>query len=283
VTHAPNQRYELKTPSDLGDFDFVSQQRARVDGADTSTTTITVKLQAFTLGPQRTPALTLQITEPGGATELEAAGTNVEVLSSLPPDAQTKGENLYDVRPPEELPIRTWRLLYALGIALGVGALAWAVSRWLARRKLDAVLNEPPPRPVDTRALEALDALAAQNLPGAGRYREFYFRLSEIVRAYLGELYSFEALESTTPELLNALNSRRTPGLAMSDLSAFAAASDFIRYAKTEPAVEDCKSHLELAYRIVHETTVATKALAAANANAKSATGASPGGPHGAQ
>ena len=36
VTHDPQQRYELKTPSDLGDFDYLGQERKRVDGADRS-------------------------------------------------------------------------------------------------------------------------------------------------------------------------------------------------------------------------------------------------------
>jgi hypothetical protein len=264
ITHAPNQRYELKTPGDLGDFEFVSQVRSRVDGADTSTTTLQVKLAAYALGKVRTPPLTLDVTEPGGATELEAAGTEVEIVSTLPPDAQTKGESLYDVRPPETLPVPTYRLLYALAAVLAAGLLAWVVKRWLARRRLAAGQALPPEKPLDTRTLEALDALAAERLPAQHRFREFYFGLSEIIRGYLGELYHFEALESTTPELLEALRARHTPGLAMSDLAAFASASDFIRYAKTEPGADDCKAHLELAYRIVHETTVATKALASA-------------------
>lgn len=263
VTHDPKQRYELKTPSDLGDFEYLGQARSRADGPDSSTTTVRVRLAAYVLGTLKTPTLTLDVIEPDGSTQLETAGTSVEIVSSLPPDAQSKGAGLYDVRPPEELPIRTWRVLYALAGLVAAGLLAWAIRRAFARRKLNAVLNQPPPKPLDVRTLEALDALAALNLPAQSRFKDFYFRLSEIVRSYLGELYAFEALESTTPELIEALNGRHTPGLAVNDLTAFASASDFIRYAKTEPTPADCKQHLELAYRIVHETTVATRALRA--------------------
>jgi hypothetical protein len=105
--------------------------------------------------------------------------------------------------------------------------------------------------------MKALDALAAENLPGRGEFKAYYFRLSEIVRGYLGELYGFEALESTTPELLEALRTRLTPGLPMNELAEFAQASDFIRYAKAQPSLDDCKLHLELAYRIVHATQAA--------------------------
>lgn len=57
VTHDPAQRYELKTPSDLGDFDYLGQERRRVDGRAQSTTTIQVKLAAFQLGALDTPQL----------------------------------------------------------------------------------------------------------------------------------------------------------------------------------------------------------------------------------
>jgi hypothetical protein len=267
VTHAPTQRYELKTPGDLGDFDYRGQERRRVDGPDSSTTTITVHLAAFVLGKQRTPALTLELADPQGATELDAAGTDVEVVTGLPPDAKDKGEALYDVRPPEEMPVRTWRVLYALAALLGLIALVQLVRKFLARARLTEALA-PPPEPMDVRALKALDALAALNLPGQGQFKPFYFRLSEIVRGYLGERYAFEAMECTTPELLDAVRTRETPGLAVDALTEFAQGSDFIRYARSEPSVDDCKRHLDLSYRIVRETTVAARAAAAMRAAA---------------
>lgn len=257
VTHDPNQRYELKTPSDLGDFDYLGQERSRVDGKDQSTTTIQVKVAAFQLGALDTPNLELEVTSPQGNGTLPVPRAKLTVDSILPADAQTKGENLYDVKPPEEVPIRSWRLLYVLAALLALAGLGYAAMRYLNRPKVVAPVYVPPPEPLHVRATKALDALAAENLPSKGEFKGYYFRLSEIVRGYLGELYGFEALESTTPELLNALRSRNTPGLPMPDLTTFAESSDFIRYAKQQPSVEDCKTHLELAYRIIHSTQAA--------------------------
>lgn len=259
VTHPSDQRFELMTPGDLGDFEYLGQERRRVDGAQTSTTTIAVKLSAFQLGTLDTPALQLEIFAPQGTATLPAPRGKLNVVTSLPADAQTKGANLYDVRNPEELPIRSWRLLYALAGLLVGGALAYALYRYLNRPKPVAAVPEPPKEPLHVRATRALDALAKENLPAKGQFKPYYFRLSEIVRGYLGELYGFEALESTTPELLAALRSRITPGLPVPEVTAFAEASDFIRYAKTEPTPDDCKLHLELAYRIIHSTQGAPK------------------------
>lgn len=258
LTHDPLQRYELKTPGDLGDFEYLGQERKRVDGSDQSTTTLFIKLSAFQLGELQTPeGLLLEVTAPEGIETLPVPRVKVEVVSTLPPDADQKGENLFDVKPPEELAIRSWRLLYVLAAILAGLAIAYGVMRWLRRPKPVTPVYVPPPEPLHVRATKALDVLAAENLPMKGEFKPYYFRLSEIVRGYLGELYGFEALESTTPELLVALHSRHTPGLPLKELVQFAEASDFVRYAKQEPTVEDCKLHLELGYRIIHSTQAA--------------------------
>ena len=257
ITHDPGQRYELKTPSDLGDFEFLGQERSRVDGNGRSTTTIEVKVSAFKLGQLDTPNLELEVASPDGNATLSVPRAQLTVDSSLPPDTQTKGENLYDVKPPEEVPIRSWRLLYLLAGLLALAAIGYGVMRYLARPKPIAPVYVPPPEPLHVRVTRQLDELAAENLPSKGQFKTFYFRLSEIIRGYLGELYGFEALESTTPELLNALRARATPGLPMPDLTTFAESSDFVRYAKEQPDVDECKTHLELAYRIVHSTQAA--------------------------
>jgi hypothetical protein len=257
ITHTAEQRYELLPPGDLGAFEYVEQKRERVDEPEHSTTTIRVTLQAFELGKQRTPTLELELTDPKGVSKMPVSGTEVEVVSTLPQDAQAAGASLYDIRKPEELPVRTYRLLWVLVAGLLTALMALALARLLKRRATNVT---PPPRvlePAHIRATAALDALAADNLPGQGRTKEFYFRLSEIIRGYLGEIYRFEALESTTPELLEALSARPTPGLPLPELTEFANQSDFVRYAKLDPGPADCQVALQLGYRIVHATAQA--------------------------
>ncbi len=257
ITHDSGQRYELAAPGDLGAFEFVTSERNRHDGAESATTTFLVKLQAFELGKQTTPKLVFDVTEAAGSTQITVDGSEIEIVSSLPPDAQSKGENLYDLRPPLEIAVRTWRVLYALLALLVVGLLTWAIVRYVRRPKAAVVEASKPIIPLHVRTLSALDGLAKENLPAQQRVKEFYFRLSEIMRGYLGERYAFDARESTTPELLDALRSRSTPGLPFKELSDFAHESDFVRYAKADVPADNCKTALELAYRIVHGTTAA--------------------------
>ncbi len=257
VTHDSGQRYELTAPGDWGAFDFVTSERSRHDGAESSTTTFLVKMQAFELGKQTTPSLVFETTEAAGTATMSVNGVELEVLSSLPADAQATGADLYDIRAPLEVPVRTWRVVYALIALIIVGVLGWLLVRYLNRPKPEVEAVAKPVAPLHVRTLSALDNLGRENLPGQQRIKEFYFRLSEIMRGYLGERYQFDARESTTPELLDALRTRSTPGLPFKELSDFAHQSDFVRYAKADVPADDCKVALELAYRIVHGTTAA--------------------------
>lgn len=265
ITHGTEQRYELPAPGDLGAFDLVNVERRRVDGTDSSTTVFKLSFAGFELGKQTTPELTFEITDPNGVMSMPVHGTEIDIVSTLPPDAEKQGDNMFDIRGPMELPIRTWRLVYiVLGIVGGL-ALAYAIYRYVKRPR-PVVLIEKPLLPLHVRTLQALDDLARENLPAQNKMKEFYFRLSEIVRGYLGERYSFEALESTTPELLASLNGRHTPGLSVEELRAFAEESDFIRYAKLGATVEQCKHAMEFAHRMVHITTSAMAVTPPSNA-----------------
>jgi len=258
ITHDSGQRYELKPSGDLGVFELVTSERSRRDGPESSTTTFVVKLQAFELGKQVTPPLGFEISEAAGTAVMTVDGVEIEVVSSLPADANATGADLYDIRPPLEIPVRTWRLLYALLGLLAAGLLGWALLRYLKRPRAPVMELAKPLAPLHQRTLASLDSLAAENLPAQQRVKEFYFRLSEIMRGYLGEQYHFDARESTTPELLEALRTRTTPGLPFKELSDFAHQSDFVRYAKFDVPPDECKTALELAYRIVHGTTAST-------------------------
>jgi hypothetical protein len=253
VTHDPAQRYELPTPSDLGDFDYRGVDRSRLDGPTSSTTTFKVHLAAFALGEQRTPPLRLSVNEGGRLEQIDASGVKVTVTSTLPPDADQKGADLLDVRPPQEVPIRSYRLLYALAIALAVGLTTYLLFRWWRRPKALVTATQPLV-PLHIRTQQALDLLAQENLPLQGKTKAFYFRLSEILRGYLGEKFGFDALESTTPELLAALRARQPPGLDLQAFASFAELSDMVRYAKGTSDVDECRAMLELGHRLVNAT-----------------------------
>ncbi len=260
ITHDKGQRYELVPPSETGDFDYLSQQRSRKDGPTSTTTTVSVSWAAFALGRQTTPKVQFEVTQIDGSTRVNANGADIEIVSTLPADADKKGAALYDVHPAQPVPVRTYRLLWILGVVIAGLLLAFAISRFLARPRTVKPFAPKPLAPLHLRTLASLDALRQANLPAKGDIKHFYFRLSEIIRSYLGERYGFDALECTTPELMAALYKMHTPGLSQSGVRAFAEQSDFARYAKAIPTLDECKGALEFAYATVKSTTPELKA-----------------------
>jgi len=254
ITHPASQRYELAMPQDLGPFEVTEVQRHREDGKDgRATTTFELKMALFDLGSKTLPELPFEVVDEAKAGRFAVPGSPVEGVSSLPADADKEGADLYDIKPPLEVPVRSYRLLWALLIGLGVAALAYGAYRfWKRPRAL--VVPVVPPQPLDVRTRAALDALRAEDLPSKGRARELHFRLSEIVRGYLGERYAFEALERTSPELLDSIRRLPTPGLPVDDLIAFVYASDLVKFAKSEATPDDCKRAMDFGYLLLDRT-----------------------------
>jgi hypothetical protein len=251
--HVPAFRYELRA-GDYGAFELLENKRRREDTATGSTTTVTLKLALFELGEHELPALTFEVVGPSGAGTWVLPGKKVEAVSTLAPDADEKGEALADLKPLEEVPVRTYRLLWALLGLLVAGALGWALYRWWKRPRAAPVVVVQAPVPLHERTVRALESLAAEDLPGKGRTKEFYFRLSDILRGYLGERFAFEALECTSSELLESLRKRHTPGLPFEALSAFVGEADLVKFAKAEMGPLECKRALEFGHRLVAAT-----------------------------
>ena len=79
---------------------------------------------------------------------------------------------------------------------------------------------------------------------------EFYFRLSEIVRGYLGERYGFEALECTSPELLaRAAQAAHARAPADGARCASSPSRDLVKFAKAEVRRRACAAVARLRLR----------------------------------
>lgn len=255
LTHAKDQSFDLQPPKELEQFELMEQSRQRVDGKDGSVTTFRLKMSAFELGVLTLPEFVFGLTAPGVNQTVSVPGMQVEVLGTLPKDADKQGANLFDFQPPTEVPIRSWRLVYMLLGLIAAGLIGWGIVKWI-RRPRPQVAVVKPLAPLNVRTLEALDKLKAEDLPAHGHVKDFYFRLSEIIRGYLGERYGFEALECTSPELIASLRKLRTPGLPEDKLMRFVSESDMVKYAKAEATPESCAQSIAFGYELVDKTYV---------------------------
>jgi hypothetical protein len=89
------------------------------------------------------------------------------------------------------------------------------------------------------------------------RFGEFFDRVNDAVREYLGARFGFDGLESTTRETLAAL--RRVPNfvLPLPEVAAFLQECDLVKFADVTPSLEECERALVDAERVVRATMAA--------------------------
>jgi hypothetical protein len=138
-------------------------------------------------------------------------------------------------------------------VGLLAGALiAYLVYRWLSRPK--PVPPPPPPRPPWEVAFEKLDEVRHAGLLEVGRFGEYFDRVSDAMRNYLGALYGFDGLESTTDEIVAKLRRAHVQGVALPEVVAFLQDCDLVKFANFTPDLGECTRVLEAGERIVHQT-----------------------------
>ncbi len=216
-----------------------------------------LELIALEPGELTIPALTLRVVgDDGGLAEVKTSPQAVSVRSLIAnePNAEPK---------PPTKPVTvleddyTWAYvgLGLLGIA-AIAALTLFLQRWLARRPKP----EPPPPParpawdVALGKLAELDARKA-SLLAEDRGEEFVDGVSDALREYLGKRYGFEGLESTTDEVLRALERIRPHKLSLSGVSLLLEQCDLVKFARFKPDETQCDDLWNGAVGLIRSTT----------------------------
>lgn len=154
------------------------------------------------------------------------------------------------------------------GLGLVVGALlAYFLYRHLTKPKPPA--PPPPPRPPWEVALEKLDEVRHAGLLETERDAEYFDRVSDAVRGYLGARFGFDGLESTSDEILSALKRQAggfvrldgagapgmpAPGIPLDEVRQFLGECDLVKFANLKPTSAQCAAALGAGEHIVRST-----------------------------
>ncbi len=166
-----------------------------------------------------------------------------------------------NARPRDNPPARTqreeWSSLeqglkwLALGLAAGA-VVAWLVQRWRKRPK--PVPPPPPPRVPWEVAFERLHEARHAGLLEAKRFPDFFDRVNDAIREYLGARFGFDGLESTTDETLAALRRVHSFGIPMAEIAGFLQHCDLVKFADLTPTLDECERALSVAEQMVRST-----------------------------
>ncbi len=163
---------------------------------------------------------------------IETEPLEVNVTSELGEEAPSLA-NLEPMVPPQSVPRVSATIWVIAAVAAGLLAIVAVVVVMRRRRRRPVEVRRQTPEEI---ARKALAVLLAENLPARGLIKEFYLRLTGIVRQYVEDTTGIRAPEQTTEEFLRDMRSRQAfPPERGSRLAEFLEAADLIKYAGQQP------------------------------------------------
>lgn len=166
-----------------------------------------------------------------------------------------------DIKKPFPAPVTFKEIApWLLGIIL-IGALVFLVIYAISRRNKNRPLFQRPLKPKlppHIIALQELDKLKNEELWQHEKVKDYYTRLTDIVRVYIEDRFAIAAMEQTTFEILTGFKGKESQigKKSLNELKEILELADFVKFAKLAPLPGENHNMLSNAYLFVKETAV---------------------------
>jgi hypothetical protein len=199
-------------------------------------------------GSLEVPALQMQ----GSQGLYTSEAFQLETTSAYPKGKESE-------KPPEWLPPVAMEFPAAQAAFLGVfiaivlaALFTWAYRFWKKRKPASPGIKEPALTPHEM-ALKRFQQLQKEQLPQKGRFKPHYFGVSEILKEFFERVFGFQALESTTGELLEALRLKPLSSYQLRKIEELFQVLDLVKFTDYQPQTLEADQVLSVAREIVHE------------------------------
>ena len=168
-------------------------------------------------------------------------------------------QKLYDIKPLQEVEKNYQTLIAQIlwSLVLVMALFGIFYTYLFQKRRKELREKELPPF---ERAIEELKALENERLSAQEEYKNYYSRLTDVVRRYLEEEAKIDALESTSEELLIKLELRKNAGTldldskTLRSLRAVLQNADLVKFAKSMPEYRIASEDRKVVEHVVIET-----------------------------
>ncbi|MUP38987.1 hypothetical protein [Labilibaculum euxinus] len=177
-------------------------------------------------------------------------------------DIDTSKAN-FDIVMPIHTPIAFAEIAPWVFGGLIVAALIVLLILYMRKRKKNQPLfvKAKPAEPAHIIALRKLDEIKKQKLWETGKVKQFHSDLTDTIRYYLDERFQLSTQESTTDEILKAVNAVEVNSDWHAKLKDILERADLAKFAKFTPLQDENELSLKFAYKII-ETTIVEEAPA---------------------
>lgn len=140
-----------------------------------------------------------------------------------------------------------WWLLLAI---VAIGLLIFVYMKWLRHGKIPLIPAKKPIPPYEL-AMSELDKLHKQKLWQRGNEKEYYTRLTDILRQFIHGRFGVNAKEMTSTQILNALSSCDNTVMFTDGLRSILESADFVKFAKAKPLADENETSFNLSVDFV--------------------------------
>lgn len=180
-------------------------------------------------------------------------------------------KDIKDIKPVLNAPytLRDFLPWLLLAAAVGLlGALLWFFIRNRRRNKPFIKLPSRPQKPPHAIAIELLEELRKEQVWQKGQVKEYYTRLTDILREFFEKRFGVNAAEMTSDEILFAMKDHLVDASSMNDLKKLLLLSDLAKFAKGQPIGSENELSMTYAKTIVINSSVAPSINDAENGGA---------------
>ena len=177
------------------------------------------------------------------------------LLEVYSPEVDTT-KSIKDIKAPINTPLTFKEAIPYVAVGWGILALIAFITYVFIRYRRKKPLFQKPIKalPAHIIAFEELDRLKEKNYLQSGNIRDFYIRLSDIIRIYLENRYEFKAREYVTDEIIMAFRKNIKESEIIEMLTQILQTADMVKFAKGNPSPSDSQSNFDNAYLFVEKT-----------------------------
>lgn len=147
-----------------------------------------------------------------------------------------------------------WLLWIVLGIMLILALTGVGIYLVLKKKKKGYFFSPPVVLPAHVRAIRELDKLKVEKIWQQGREKEFYSKLTDILRSYIFEREGINAMEMTSGEILNEIRKVSDVDSVFDNLKQILSTADLVKFAKYKPYSDENDLSMVNAYFFVNQT-----------------------------
>lgn len=213
-------------------------------------------LTSYDSGVYTVPSIEFRYASGNGMGELVASTDPLQISFQTVPVDTT--QEIRDIRNVEAAPFDVTIILYAV-LAFHLLLLIVALLVWAFGRK--NVIHQPVAEagimvPPHIEALEALVQLEEERVWQNGHVKEYYTRMTDILRLYIERRWEFSTVELTSEEILSHAAIANIDSGIRNDLDRVLRLADLVKFARWQAIPSENEWSMQLAQKFVRDTAI---------------------------